>query len=414
MGTVTVSTTDVVSENRGARVDSSSWPRHLICSTSTQLYSRSAVAYAITRLTTMGTDPRASTESHTISYPSYDQQAEHFHDLHNLLPDWHDALDFANISQSTLSANSSSFARPAAEPFSWAHESFESSTHLGLSPTCCYFPISNVFSGDNLWRSDFDGPWTALRSPAHPVSAGAAGAAGATGATGAAAVAASTYAVGQWAVNGRAATLRDDTMGMRTDCDNLADPSWDAASTASTSQPSYYSSAMYTPFSSSTVPEDIFISPTPPSDRPYLWNDNLDHLSDWEPVPRTSRNAEPPPTSESTLPRYQCPIRSCTSRFIRQADLVRHLRIHTTQEQGQGYRCAFHECPKAGKIWTRLDTFKKHVQQRHKGADVNELVQKSSRVRHGADTNFPFSVTTPASMSQKRLSKGQPRAREGS
>jgi hypothetical protein len=100
-------------------------------------------------------------------------------------------------------------------------------------------------------------------------------------------------------------------------------------------------------------------------------------------------------SSHSQKP-YICPQQNCNIQFTHSADISRHLRtVH--QEPGGGLRCAVEGCSKADKIWTRLDSFKNHVSNRHEGADVNDLVRRSTRTRH----KLPISIMTPAIMSKR-------------
>ena len=86
--------------------------------------------------------------------------------------------------------------------------------------------------------------------------------------------------------------------------------------------------------------------------------------------------------------------------FTHSFDLQRHKRtVH--MEQGAGYRCTVQGCPKADKLWTRHDSYKKHVKKRHNDANLNDLVERFNRRRPDADARFPFSITTPTMMSQK-------------
>ncbi len=100
---------------------------------------------------------------------------------------------------------------------------------------------------------------------------------------------------------------------------------------------------------------------------------------------------------------YACPLVECSSQFLHYSDLSRHQRtVHMRQESRQGYRCAFKGCPKADKIWTRLDSFKQHVLKRHQNADVQDIIKQSDRSTGGADTYFPFAITTPTTMLRRR------------
>ncbi|KAF2127783.1 hypothetical protein P153DRAFT_358622 [Dothidotthia symphoricarpi CBS 119687] len=108
---------------------------------------------------------------------------------------------------------------------------------------------------------------------------------------------------------------------------------------------------------------------------------------------------------------HDCPVPTCTKQFTVNYDLCRHLKtIHMEPEEG-GYMCAFEGCPKADKIWTRLDSFRKHV-KRHSGVHVNDLVLQSSRSRPSTDAKFPFSVTTPEIMVQRGLTKTNVRSQD--
>jgi hypothetical protein len=111
------------------------------------------------------------------------------------------------------------------------------------------------------------------------------------------------------------------------------------------------------------------------------------------------------PYAQSPSKPYACPLVECSSQFLHYSDLSRHQKtVHMRQESGQGYRCAFEGCPKADKIWTRLDSFKQHVLKRHQNADAQEIIKLSTRSTSGADTYFPFDVTTPTSMIRRRHS----------
>jgi hypothetical protein len=110
------------------------------------------------------------------------------------------------------------------------------------------------------------------------------------------------------------------------------------------------------------------------------------------------------PTSHAQRPTkpHVCSVAECSGQFLHYADLCRHRKtVHMRPEAGQGYRCAFEGCPKADKIWARLDSFKQHVLKRHQDVDVHELVGQSARSRNGANAYFPFAITTPTTISQK-------------
>lgn len=108
------------------------------------------------------------------------------------------------------------------------------------------------------------------------------------------------------------------------------------------------------------------------------------------------------PTNMPKEPPYIC--QSCSRPFQRQPDRARHRKA--MHEGTQGYRCPVEECSKAGKTWKRLDSFRQHVSKRHRGTDVQRLVNRSSsRARSGANTDLLFSVTTPALMQRKHFDK---------
>jgi len=99
--------------------------------------------------------------------------------------------------------------------------------------------------------------------------------------------------------------------------------------------------------------------------------------------------------------KFPCSNPGCSTKFLHQADLTRHLRtihnITTHNKARKTYRCVFEDCPKAYKVWTRLDSFKQHVFGQHADADGDDLVRKACREDHG----LRVSLTTPISMSQK-------------
>jgi hypothetical protein len=93
---------------------------------------------------------------------------------------------------------------------------------------------------------------------------------------------------------------------------------------------------------------------------------------------------------EGTDPRSACS--RCLKKFSHSADLTRHMKTqHNAADRG--YRCAFPGCPKVHKVWSRLDSFKKHVRQRHlleNAADINDLVKRSATGFHG----LPVAMTS--------------------
>jgi hypothetical protein len=88
--------------------------------------------------------------------------------------------------------------------------------------------------------------------------------------------------------------------------------------------------------------------------------------------------------------RAACP--QCFIKFSHGADLTRHTRTKHGLA-GTGYRCAFPECQKVHKVWSRLDSFKKHVRKQHhieKAAEIDRLVKKSATGDHG----LPIAMTS--------------------
>lgn len=93
---------------------------------------------------------------------------------------------------------------------------------------------------------------------------------------------------------------------------------------------------------------------------------------------------------------YNCTIDGCTRGFSYRSDCARHEKsMHNT---GEGYRCAVIGCKKAGKVWTRLDNFKGHLNRWHGDEDREQLVQKS-RFSRSTDSGLPstwiFTIVTP-------------------
>ncbi|KAF1993577.1 hypothetical protein P154DRAFT_540306 [Amniculicola lignicola CBS 123094] len=110
------------------------------------------------------------------------------------------------------------------------------------------------------------------------------------------------------------------------------------------------------------------------------------------------------PSSQAQKP-HTCPLRDCSIQFMHSADITRHLRSKHQSPWG-GYRCAFEGCFKKDKIWNRLDSFKNHASSQHPDAEIDDLVRKSTRLRHG----LPVSVTTPAMMSRRTPSQRRTRS----
>jgi hypothetical protein len=111
--------------------------------------------------------------------------------------------------------------------------------------------------------------------------------------------------------------------------------------------------------------------------------------------------SEPTSSNSRATKPFICRETGCKSEgFTHSFDLQRHKKtVH--MEQGAGYRCTVQGCPKADKLWTRYDGYKKHVKKRHSDANLNDLVKKFNRSRPDADARFPFSITTPTMMSRK-------------
>ncbi|KAF2262812.1 hypothetical protein CC78DRAFT_534462 [Lojkania enalia] len=98
---------------------------------------------------------------------------------------------------------------------------------------------------------------------------------------------------------------------------------------------------------------------------------------------------------------YRCSVNGCTSSFVNHYDLRRHAKtVHMDQDAGEGYRCAATGCAKTDKIWTRLDSFKKHLATQHIGQDLDELVRKSARLGRSVFVGFPITITTPDTFSR--------------
>lgn len=76
--------------------------------------------------------------------------------------------------------------------------------------------------------------------------------------------------------------------------------------------------------------------------------------------------------------RFRCTVRDCKVTLKNSTDLPRHLNsVHyRSHRKGTSYRCAFEGCPKAYKVWTRLDSFKKHARQ-HGTTNMDNLVRAS-------------------------------------
>jgi hypothetical protein len=112
------------------------------------------------------------------------------------------------------------------------------------------------------------------------------------------------------------------------------------------------------------------------------------------------KDAEPTLANARATKPFICRETGCKSEgFTHSFDLQRHRRtVHMAQ--GARYRCTVQGCPKADKLWTRHDGYKKHVIKRHSDANLNDLVKRFNRSRPDADARFPFSITTPTMISR--------------
>ncbi|KAH7086966.1 hypothetical protein FB567DRAFT_549392 [Paraphoma chrysanthemicola] len=196
-----------------------------------------------------------------------------------------------------------------------------------------------------------------------------------------------------WPANKESATFSDDDCSLQTSGygENMSDLRHTTAPSSAT-QGTHIS---YLPSSTQTYTEF-----TIDGEDSYYRNDLV------EPFVEASRHdpceSHGPDTEYPSIPkekRYMC--ENCRRFFMRQPDLSRHRK--TMHGGSQGYRCAVEGCSKAGKIWARMDSFKQHLSNRHRGTDVQRPVKRSSRSFHVADDDLLFSVTTPALMQRKRL-----------
>jgi hypothetical protein len=114
-----------------------------------------------------------------------------------------------------------------------------------------------------------------------------------------------------------------------------------------------------------------------------------------------------PPVPREHKTRFACSHPGCSVSFKHSADLTRHSKtIHKKAESN--YKCAFEGCPKAYKVWTRLDSFKKHA--RHHGIEKLDGLVRNSR-RDSRD--LPVSLVTPSMMSQKGVPESHSRLLAG-
>lgn len=78
---------------------------------------------------------------------------------------------------------------------------------------------------------------------------------------------------------------------------------------------------------------------------------------------------------------FQCDVQDCYRAangegFATKDDLKRHReRFHSVEEQS--YQCASEHCRNRGRIWPRLDSFKRHVQGMHKDETAHDLIERS-------------------------------------
>ena len=82
--------------------------------------------------------------------------------------------------------------------------------------------------------------------------------------------------------------------------------------------------------------------------------------------------------------------RICNKKFTLKHDLSRHLRTLHRRQHDLVYRCAVAGCPRSGKIFSRLDNFKKHLKTAHYKENVDKRVSEG-KIRSGE----VFIITTP-------------------
>jgi len=210
-------------------------------------------------------------------------------------------------------------------------------------------------------------------------------------------------------------TVSDDVWSVQADCysNHIFDDSWGTST---------YTSAIQDP----NLAHSFFSMPSP-SVSSYLndfdfelrhavgtrhWHDSPESFLDVSHhKPPNTHDAEPSLSQSCKEPPYICPEDHCLRLFQRQPDLSRHQRTkHINYQGSQRYSCALKECPKTGKVWARLDSFKQHVAKWHKGADMDGLVKRSSRTLHVGDAMF--SIATPESMLHKRRVRADQRLRK--
>lgn len=85
----------------------------------------------------------------------------------------------------------------------------------------------------------------------------------------------------------------------------------------------------------------------------------------------------------------------CDKRFSLKHDLTRHLRTLHRRQKDIIYRCCAIGCAKGGKIFNRLDNFKKHLRTTHEENNIAELVARSRMFSGDA-----FTILTPRTYPQ--------------
>lgn len=105
-------------------------------------------------------------------------------------------------------------------------------------------------------------------------------------------------------------------------------------------------------------------------------------------------DVESPPQQQRRT--FACSTHTCISTFQNRHDLARHQRtVHMNRNSVSGYTCASTQCNKPDKIWTRLDSFRKHIMTQHKHEDYDYIIQRSARWDKGKECNISMRVVTP-------------------
>jgi hypothetical protein len=139
------------------------------------------------------------------------------------------------------------------------------------------------------------------------------------------------------------------------------------------------------------------------------WNDSYCSLSS-ETTALSEQNTSALALGQAVVPvpmehntRFVCSRPGCSVSFKHNADLTKHCKtIH--RKTDHIYRCAFKGCPRAHKVWTRLDSFRKHAKS-HNPEQVDSLVQDSRRDSSG----LFVSLITPSIMSRKEAARSRSR-----